>query len=129
MTNSLQLRMSTTVVDVGTTDNERSRLVKLWIQELASRHGGEAEVARKLKVNPSTVNRWKNGGGIDLPNLIKIAELSGLSLGDILMAFYGVSPEQLAPTTPVLRADHVVLADGTNMPGRYRMMLVYREDD
>lgn len=111
---------------MGNSKGDRSRLVRLWIAELKSDLGSEAEIARRLGLSTSSVNRWKTTGGIDLENLINLSRLTQHTLGDMLMAFYGVSPEQLVPTAPVIRTDKIVLTDRV-MSGRFRMMLVWDE--
>lgn len=121
-----------TLYVVALSKEKRAELVARWFNELNRSHGSDSQIARELEVHPASVLRWRRGQEISLPNLVKIAELSEHSLGDMMMALYGVAPEALVPTAPVTRADQVVWADRSGprpLAGRYRLMLAFREDD
>lgn len=101
-----------------------------WLDELARRYGSNTQVAHRLGVTPSTVSRWRRGTSeVTLANLVKIADLTGQSLGDLLMTVYAVPPERLLPTTLVERADAVAAVAGPVPVGHYRLVFLFREDD
>jgi transcriptional regulator with XRE-family HTH domain len=122
---------------VAGSEQQRRQVLAAWMDELVARHGSQSEVTRLLGVNPSTVSRWRSGTGsndIRLENLVRIAELSEHSLGDMLMALFGVTPEELMPTVDTAEVATVLASeDGQRMrrlpASRYRMMLLLPEAD
>jgi transcriptional regulator with XRE-family HTH domain len=46
--------------------------------------GNESEVARRLRVSPSQVHRWRRGAGASAENMATIARAAGLQISDLL---------------------------------------------
>jgi transcriptional regulator with XRE-family HTH domain len=122
---------------VTISDDERRKILMEFIRELRARFGSDREIERASGINYTRISRWANGdlrSGITLANLVRLAEVSEHSLGDMMIMLYGVSPEQLVPTTGTECVGAVVHGpDGRRgvrrLPGRYRMLLLMREDD
>lgn len=106
-----------------------------YVRELRAQYGSDREIERVSGINYTRISRWANGdvrGGITLANLVRLANVSNHSLGDMLMVLYDVHPDQLAPTITEANVGAVVHTgpEGVRrLPGRYRMMLLMREDE
>lgn len=117
-------------------DEARRQLLMTWVGELRQTLVTDVAIAERLGVDKSAVSRWASGGGgISLANLVRLAELSDHTVGDMLVMFYGVDPEQLTPTIETATVESVVHGPNgrdrvTRLPGRrYRMLLLLRDDD
>lgn len=95
-------------------DETRRRLLMAWLAELRARYGTDAAIAARSGLDKSRISRWAKGdigrGGITLPNLVRLAEVSDHTLGDMLMAFYGVDPDQLTPSAPTATVEGSMVA-------------------
>ena len=124
------------MLDVTITDDERRQLLMQYVRELRAVYGSDREIERISGINYTRISRWANGdlrGGVTLANLVRLADVSGHSLGDMLIALYGVAPEQLMPTAETARVGAVVHNGGARggvrrLSGSYRMMLLLRDD-
>lgn len=109
-----------------------------WMEELRARYGTDTAIAARSGIDKTRLSRWARGdvrGGITLTNLVRLADVSEHTLGDMLMAFYGVDPGQLVPTAPVATLDgSLVTVDGDRVvrigTGKtYRMLLLLDDPD
>lgn len=109
-----------------------------WVRQLRAKYGTDTAIAARSGLDKSRISRWSRGdvrGGITLTNLVRLAEVSDMTLGDMLMAMYGVEAEQLAPTgaaTGITIGTMMALPDGgerfVKMRGDYRLLLLMPED-
>lgn len=89
-------------------------------------------IADAVGVTNGTVTRWSQGrvGDMKLRHLIKLGELSDHTVGDLLVAFYGVTPEELIPKSLITRADQMAVPEGTPpAPRNFRLVFLFPEDD
>jgi transcriptional regulator with XRE-family HTH domain len=124
------------MLGVTVTDEQRRQILMHYVRELRAQYGSDREIERASGINYTRISRWATGdmrGGITLANLVRLAEVSGHTLGDMLMALYGVTADQLMPTVETASVDAVVHSgarDGARrLPGRYRMMLLMRREE
>lgn len=123
---------------VNVSDGARRQLLMEWVRQLRAKYGTDTAIAARSGLDKSRISRWSRGdvrGGITLTNLVRLAEVSDMTLGDMLMAMYGVEAEQLAPTgaaTGITIGTMMALPDGgerfVKMRGDYRLLLLMPED-
>lgn len=111
-------------------DDQRRVILREYVRELRVQFGSDRAIERASGINYTRLSRWGSGGdpGISLDNLIRLAAVSGHTLGDMLMALYGVLPDQLRLTATTAEVGAVV-AGGTRLAGRYRLLLLMPQDD
>ncbi|GAD09184.1 hypothetical protein GFGA_1d1179 [Gluconobacter frateurii NBRC 103465] len=68
-------------------------------------HGGTRPLARKLGLSPSTVQSWKRKGSIPASRVPAIADVTGISLDELLKAC--LPPLPTRATRPTKEAAHV----------------------